>query len=62
MLKILSVILLLSTLIFSFMLSAYFESTKREIVLVFSNSGIRARLVQGELLSYVIQDGESCHS
>ena len=44
------------------MLSAYFESTEREIVSVFPNSGIKAHLAQGELLSRVIQDGGSCHS
>ena len=62
MLKILGVILLFSILVFSFSLSAYFESTEREIVLVFPNSGIRAHLVRGELLSCVIQVGRSCHS
>ena len=62
-LKILGVILLLFILVFfSFPLSAYFESTEREIVSVFPNSGIRARLVRGELLSCVIQDGGNCYS
>lgn len=47
-LKIPGVISLLSILVFfPFPLSAYFESTEREIVLVFPNSGIRARLVRG---------------